>query len=208
MIAILLAYLIGSLPIAWIATKLRTGADIRRLGTGNVGVMNSALQGGRLAGLIVLLGEAGKGFAAVALTRAFELDPLLTGLTVAAAVFGTQRMIWLGGAGGRGNTCGAAALLVLSPHALAAGLGVWMLVRLISRSSFVATRAALLAWPLLFGLISESWVQAACVGLICGLYLYVQRPETDDHTRMKQRWASAWEFIRGGGQVGTSTESL
>lgn len=203
MFALMSAYLIGSIPVAWIVTRLAIGKDIRHLGSGNVGVMNSALQAGRLAGLLVLLSEAAKGIGAVLLARAFELGPLMTGLTVAAAVFGTQRMVWLGGRGGRGNTCGGAALMVISPVSLAAGIVVWTVARWVTGSSFRATRIALAVWPFLFGILTGSWILAASVALICLLYLQVQKPETDDHLHVKQRGASAWSFLlRGNAGLG------
>lgn len=190
-----LAYLIGSLPVAWLATWITTGKDLRQLGSGNVGVMNTALQAGRSAGLIVFLAEAVKGILVVLLARAAGLGPLMTGLAVGAAVVGTQRMVWLSGAGGRGNTCGGAALLLISPYALLAGFLVWIIVRALSGTSFSATRAALFSWPPLIAIISGSWLQAASAALICVLYLLAQRPETDDHMLLKSQGGSIRELF-------------
>ncbi|MEJ2304686.1 MAG: glycerol-3-phosphate acyltransferase, partial [Anaerolineales bacterium] len=64
-ILIAVCYLIGSIPTAWIVVKLVTGRDIRTLGSGNVGVMNTALSVTRWAGLLVFVGEAAKGALAV-----------------------------------------------------------------------------------------------------------------------------------------------
>jgi len=36
------SYFIGSIPVAWLIAKLVTGQDLRRMGSGNVGVMNGA----------------------------------------------------------------------------------------------------------------------------------------------------------------------
>src|SRR3989304_5364078 len=60
-----LGYPIGSVPMAWALTWAATGRDLRRLGSGNVGVMNVALSVGRWAGRIGFAGEAGKGGGAV-----------------------------------------------------------------------------------------------------------------------------------------------
>ena len=43
LLSVLVGYLIGSIPMAWIVTKLVTGRDLRDVGSGNVGVMNVAL---------------------------------------------------------------------------------------------------------------------------------------------------------------------
>ena len=60
-------YLIGSVPVAWLATKLHHGKDLRTLGSGNVGVMNTMLSVHRWTGLLVFLAEIAKGLAAVRL---------------------------------------------------------------------------------------------------------------------------------------------
>ena len=44
-----IGYLIGSIPVAWIVAKLVTGQDLRQMGSGNVGVMNTALSVARLS---------------------------------------------------------------------------------------------------------------------------------------------------------------
>ncbi len=62
--AILAGYLIGSVPVAWLVCKWITGNDIRNLGSGNVGVMNTAINVTRWAAVIVFLAEAGKGLLA------------------------------------------------------------------------------------------------------------------------------------------------
>ncbi len=59
------AYLLGSVPTAYIMVRLVTGNDIRRLGTRNVGALNTYHQLGILAALPVLLVDAGKGALAV-----------------------------------------------------------------------------------------------------------------------------------------------
>jgi glycerol-3-phosphate acyltransferase PlsY len=61
------AYLLGSIPVAWLLARWLTGHDLRRMGSGNVGVMNSALSVARWAGLLVFLTEIAKGLLAVTL---------------------------------------------------------------------------------------------------------------------------------------------
>ena len=116
MIALLIAvcYLTGSIPIAWLIARLVTGEDLPQMGSGNVGVMNTALSVTRWAGLLVFVVEAGKGAAAVALARAWAGTETAIALAVLAAVAGTRWSVWLGGAGGRGNTAGVTAGLIIS----------------------------------------------------------------------------------------------
>jgi len=190
-------YLLGSIPLAWLVTRLATGKDLRSLGSGNVGVMNVALNVTRWAGLIVFLGEAAKGLLAVLLARRVSDTPLAIGITVLATVIGTRWMVWLGFAGGRGNTAGLAAMALLSWQTLLIGIGVWALVRLVSRSSFWATRISLLGWPLVFGWLTQSWTYLLFGLALSGVYLTTHRTVSDDHTIIKERWPSLWAFLTG-----------
>jgi glycerol-3-phosphate acyltransferase PlsY len=201
-------YLLGSIPLAWLVTRLVTGKDLRSLGSGNVGVMNVALSVTRWAGLLVFLGEGAKGALAVLLaTRvtqcrlpaggAGSFCDLAIGAMVLATVLGTRWMVWLRFAGGRGNTAGLAAMLLLSWQTLALGLALWGLVRLVSRSSFWATRVSLLAWPALFGLLAHSWIYLVFGLALSAVYLTTHQLVGDDHELIKQRWPSLWAFLTG-----------
>jgi glycerol-3-phosphate acyltransferase PlsY len=190
-------YLVGSVPVAWLITKAVTGKDLRQLGSGNVGVMNVALSVHRWAGVLVFLGELAKGIAAVALARRLAGTDYAIGLTVLAAVAGTRWMIWLRGAGGRGNTAGVGAMLVISPLTVGLGLLVWALARLGTGTSFVATRISFVVWPLIFGWLTGSWWYLAFGYALVAVYLAAQRRATDDHELIKKRWPSLWAFLTG-----------
>jgi len=190
-------YLLGSIPVAWLVAKVATGQDLRQLGSGNVGVMNVAVRVARWAGLLVFLAEAAKGVLAVASARALGGDEVAVGLVVLATVVGTRWPIWLRGAGGRGNTAGMAALLVLSWLSLVIGMAIWLLVRLLTRSSFVATRILLVLLPFILGLVTQSWWYVLFGMALSLLYMSTHRPETDDHLLIKERWPSLWAFLTG-----------
>ena len=125
-------YLIGSIPVAWLVARLVTGRDLRQMGSGNVGVMNTALSVTRWAGLLVFVAEAAKGALAVLLARTLNGSMVSVGLAALAAIVGTRWSVWLRGAGGRGNTAAMTALALISwPSLLCLG-GVWLLARLIA----------------------------------------------------------------------------
>ncbi|MFQ5857808.1 MAG: glycerol-3-phosphate acyltransferase [Anaerolineae bacterium] len=189
------SYLIGSIPVAWLIAKLVTGEDLRRMGSGNVGVMNTAVSVARWAGLLVFLAEAAKGVLAVVLARSVGTSEVAVGLAVLATVVGTRWPIWLRGAGGRGNTAAMAALLVISWLTLAGALAMWVLVRLFTRSSFTATRIAFLLWPFIFGLVTQSWWSVLLGATFSLAFLSTHRRETDDHLLMKERWPSLRAFL-------------
>jgi glycerol-3-phosphate acyltransferase PlsY len=110
-------------------------------------------------------------------------------------VLGTRWSVWIRGAGGRGNTLGVAALLVLAWSAVAISLAVWVATRLLTRNSFLATRIWILTLPVALGLVMNSTpfiVMGAALGL---LYLSGHKTGTDDHTLLKENWPNLWAFI-------------
>jgi glycerol-3-phosphate acyltransferase PlsY len=199
MIAILvvLGYLLGSIPVAWLVARAVTGKDLRQLGSGNVGVMNTALSVARWAGLLVFLAEAAKGATAVYLAQHLDGSEVATVATALAAVAGTRWSIWLRGAGGRGNTVGVTAILLLFWPMIVIGLAMWTLARLATRRSFMATRVCFVAWPFIFGALTRSWWYLLFAAALSLMYLSTQRPETDDHLLVKKRWPNMWAFLTG-----------
>jgi glycerol-3-phosphate acyltransferase-like protein len=97
---VLAGYLLGSIPIAWVVTKMVAGRDLRQLGSGIVGVMNTALSVHRWTGEIVFSAEIAKGALTVILARAFDGSQAAIGLTVLATIIGTRWSAWLGFRGG------------------------------------------------------------------------------------------------------------
>jgi len=118
-IAIFLGYLLGSIPSAYIAARLATGKDIRRMGGGNVGGLNTYREVGLWPAVAVGIVDFGKGAAAVAiaywvlaLTDLSQPWVLAAGL---AAVIGHNWMVWLKFSGGKGMGAAIGALVVLMP---------------------------------------------------------------------------------------------
>src|SRR5580704_2802996 len=65
LIAIIVAYLVGGIPFGLLIVKLKTGADVRQSGSGNIGATNVLRTTGKLAGILTLLLDAAKGLFAV-----------------------------------------------------------------------------------------------------------------------------------------------
>lgn len=190
------SYLIGSIPVAWLVAKVVTGEDLRQMGSGNVGVLNTAISVARWAGLLVFLTEAVKGVLAVFLARYWAGDgELVVGLAVLAAVVGTRWPVWLRGAGGRGNTTAAAALLIISWPTLVGTLALWLVAHRVTRSSFQATRVTFVLWPFIFGLVTRS-VWSVVLGATFSLvFLTTHRRGTDDHLLINEQWSGLWDFL-------------
>jgi glycerol-3-phosphate acyltransferase PlsY len=195
LMAILAGYLIGSIPVAWIVCKCITGNDIRNLGSGNVGVMNTALNVTRWAALIVFLAEAGKGLLAAMLPRLLGANEFIVCIAILSTVIGTRWSIWLGFSGGRGNTAGIAALAVVSWQAILATLPIWLLFRLLFKNSFIATRLTFWLLPIIVAMATHSIeITLMSFGLSL-IYLTTQEEWSDDHMILKKRWSSLIAFL-------------
>jgi len=130
-ISIISAYLIGSIPTAYIAGKINRGIDIRDFGSGNVGATNTLRVLGKKMGILVLIIDMLKGaFCVLILPDIFynsQMNIDISVLKAALAGFAICGHIWtvfLKFKGGKGvaTTCGAILALSLKPALLALGL--------------------------------------------------------------------------------------
>ncbi|MBN1369423.1 MAG: glycerol-3-phosphate acyltransferase [Dehalococcoidaceae bacterium] len=114
--SILAGYLTGSIPTAYLVGRWKTGGDIRRMGGGNVGALNTFREIGPGAGVFVMVVDIVKGAGSVALAYwIFGVSPtwvMLAGLT---SVVGHNWMVWLKFKGGKGMGSAIGALAVLFP---------------------------------------------------------------------------------------------
>lgn len=115
-IAVITGYLLGSFPSAYLITRLATGQDIRRLGGGNVGGLNTFREVGVLPALAVTAIDIGKGAATVALAYwVFALPQSWVLGSAFAAIIGHNWMVWLKFHGGKGAGTTIGELSVLLP---------------------------------------------------------------------------------------------
>ena len=113
---ILIGYLIGSLPTAYIAGRILRGADIRQMGDENMGAANAFRELGTWVGVAVGIVDAGKGALAVLIAQAAGMSPGFVMITGAAAVIGHNWPALIGFRGGRGESTTIGVLLVLIPQ--------------------------------------------------------------------------------------------
>jgi glycerol-3-phosphate acyltransferase PlsY len=151
-LALLIGYLLGSIPFGVLITRLSGAGDLRSIGSGNIGATNVLRTGRKGLAALTLLLDAAKGAAAVLLVRL--LWPDLTGLAAVGAFFGHLFPVWLAFRGGKGAATffGIAAALYW-PVALVYAL-LWLGMLAFTRYSSVAGMSAALAAPVaaaLFG---------------------------------------------------------
>ena len=156
-LTVVAGYLLGSIPTGFLVAKSK-GIDIRTIGSGNIGATNVFRALGTPAGVLVLLGDALKGWAAVALVarlmadwsypaagpQAREWFRIVSGL---AAILGHNYTWWLYFKGGKGIATSAGVLVALVPWALLIIFGIWIIVLAITRYVSLASIAASAALP-------------------------------------------------------------
>jgi glycerol-3-phosphate acyltransferase PlsY len=133
-LALLAAYLIGSVSFGYMAGKLLKGIDIREFGSGGTGTTNIQRTLGTGPALVVLLLDAAKGYLAVIVAGALTTNPsgwmLLAGL---AAVAGHNWPIFHRFRGGRGIATSIGVLLGLAPVVILISIGVGVILIAITR---------------------------------------------------------------------------
>src|ERR1035438_7036563 len=102
LIAIVVAYLVGGIPFGLLIVKLKTGADVRQSGSGNIGATNVLRTTGKLAGILTLLLDAAKGLFAVWLADTLtQGDIFWMSFTALAVLLGHVFPPWLKFKGGK-----------------------------------------------------------------------------------------------------------
>lgn len=157
LLAVLCAYLLGSLPFGYWLPRLFRGEDIRERGSGNVGATNVFRVYGRRLGSAVVLLDVGKGFAA-ALLGMWAGGALVGVLAGAAAMVGHARPVFLRfQKGGKMVATAGGATFALAPLAAACCVGVWLAAFFLTRYASVASMATALALALFVWLFGYPW---------------------------------------------------
>ena len=152
-VAVVIAYVAGSIPSAYLAGKWH-GVDLRQQGSGNLGATNVVRVLGIRIGALVFVVDTLKGFLPVfflpALTGATH--PEIASLTLgAAAILGHVRPIFLlGQKGGKGVATAGGVFLGVAWLPAGIAIAVWIVVFATSRYVSVASLSAALALPLAF----------------------------------------------------------
>ena len=144
-LAIVVAYLVGSVPFALLLARRWGAEDLRQVGSGNVGAANALRASGVRAGVLVAVLDIAKGAASVALASHLSnvaAAPAIAGLS---AIVGHVYPIWLRFKGGKGVATACGVFSVLTPIAVPPALLVFLVTvwgtKYISLGSIVATVA-------------------------------------------------------------------
>ncbi len=138
---LLRAYLLGSIPSAYLIVRVSTGEDIRYMGDGNVGAKNAYESVRKLIGFSIAAADIGKGFLAVTAARHFGFSEGLILLAGGCVVLGHDFSIFPGFQGGQGMAATVGVFGALFPQAT-----------LLAFISFLVILALTRNWDLSYGI--------------------------------------------------------
>ena len=122
--SIIIGYLLGSIPTAYIVSRMRKGIDIRNIGSGNMGAANVMRQIGAHEGVFVGLIDIAKGAGAILIAQALNVSELWVFGSGFGALVGHNFPVFAGFKGGRGSATIIGIFLVLAPEAILVTLAI------------------------------------------------------------------------------------
>ena len=150
-----ISYLLGSIPMGVLVSKLFRLSDPRTAGSRNIGATNVLRLGGKTAGLLTLLGDFGKGMLAVDISRAFiDPGPGLWACAI-AAVLGHMFSVFLVFRGGKGVATGYGVLVPIWPVIVVGILAIWLVTAVVTRYSSLAALISFAGLPIILAVMQK-----------------------------------------------------
>ena len=201
-VVLIIGYLLGSMPSAYLFTCLATGGDIRKMGGGSVGGLNVYREVGMLPAAAVGLVDVSKGAAAVAIAYwLLDLPLIFVLLAGLGAVIGHNWMVWLKFSGGKGMGPAIGALLVLMPlYGYWLGLLIFFAIILvpfiITRNVALSMGTGLVVLPLIIWLGTQSGT-ATLMAVILAVLIAIKFSPTAWAAWAKTRTTKDFIFDQG-----------
>lgn len=177
------AYIIGSIPTAYIFGKALKGIDVREYGSGNIGATNVFRVIGKVPGIIVLIIDVIKGYvSATYLASAFlylapvtrpELYRILVGLF---AIAGHNWTIFLKFKGGKGVAASAGVVMGLIPRVFLMGFLVWLITFFITGFVSLGSIVAIVSIPIFTLAFGEPAEIIIFTCLLCLIIIHKHKP--------------------------------
>lgn len=166
---LVLVYLIGSIPVGFLVSRLVGGFDIRAKGSGTIGATNVLRTMGPAPAIVTLVGDVLKGYVAVRVAEVLGPEPLWGAAGAVVAIIGNCWPVFLRFRGGKGVATALGAFLALTPRAIipaaAAFLVLAVALRYVSLAS-IAGCVALAPGVWLFGYTPVYAAAAICTALL------------------------------------------
>ncbi|MCX8082718.1 MAG: glycerol-3-phosphate 1-O-acyltransferase PlsY [bacterium] len=173
-LSIILAYLIGSIPVGYILCRFIKKIDIRKYGSGNIGATNVyRIAGGKLASVVLVL-DILKGFLPVFIAKYFLSTPyvIFTGIT---SIIGHNYSVFLKGKGGKGVSTGFGVIIGLFPIPALFTFFVWIAVVISTRYVSLGAISASLCLPFFISTFQKDKILTITGIIISLLIIYAHR---------------------------------
>ncbi len=171
--ALVLGYLLGSIPFGLFFAFASGAGDVRKIGSGNIGATNVLRTGKKWAAAATLLFDGFKGTAAVLVARML-LPPGCEIFAALAAVLGHIFPVWLGFKGGKGVATFLGVTIALYWPAGLLAAATWLVAALIWRISSLSALVAIALSPLYFFLLGRHGY-APLAALLAALIFFTHR---------------------------------
>lgn len=178
LVAVVGAYLIGSIPTGYIVVKLFTGQDIRTIGSGSTGATNVKRVMGKKWFFTVMLLDAFKGALPVVLAKVFATVFVSIGLIpvlcAVAAILGHSKSVFLGFTGGKSVATGIGTIIALNWQVGLIIAVIWSIITYISRYVSLGSIIALAFAPVLMYSYKEpiAYIAYCAIGAVYIIYLH------------------------------------
>ncbi len=189
-IVLIFSYLLGSIPFGLLVGKWWAKLDVRQYGSGNIGMTNVLRTAGYVPALITLLGDVGKGYAAVFLATGVTDSVFLALLAGVAAVVGHNWPVFLRFRGGKGVATAAGVVLAVRPWSALVLFLIWLGVLVRFRYISLASIVVAICLPFVLLLFGVSLWEFA-LALVLGIFTVLR------HRSNIERLRSGTEFRFG-----------
>ncbi|HHY15191.1 MAG TPA: glycerol-3-phosphate 1-O-acyltransferase PlsY [Firmicutes bacterium] len=189
-IVLIFSYLLGSIPFGLLMGKWWAKVDVRQYGSGNIGMTNVLRTAGYVPALITLLGDVGKGYAAVFLATGVTDSVFLALLAGVAAVVGHNWPVFLRFRGGKGVATAAGVVLAVRPWSALVLFLIWLGVLVRFRYISLASIVVAICLPFVLLLFGVSLWEFA-LALVLGIFTVLR------HRSNIERLRSGTEFRFG-----------
>lgn len=176
LVALVLGYLLGSIPFGLLLTRAAGLGDIRDIGSGNIGATNALRTGNRWVAIGTLIGDAGKGAVAVLISGLLAAQTSadqtwMPGLAALGAFLGHLYPVWLGFKGGKGISTFIGILLALYWPVGLLFCATWAIVALVARYSSLSALVAALLTPVYLAWLDRWELVGLSVVLVVLVYI-------------------------------------
>ncbi len=177
-LVLLIAYLLGAIPFGYLLVKLKTGRDVRGLGSGNIGATNVLRTTSRALGFVTLLLDIGKGFLAVWIAaRLMTGSPLWTSAAALTVMAGHAFPVFLKFHGGKAVASFVGAFLYLAPLPLAIVLAAFVIAVWATRYISLGSILAAAALPFVVWLVDRPPAPVVAAAAIGGAFIILRHKE-------------------------------